>query len=55
MIDRDDTVLKTYIFKNAWPLSVGAPPELASDGDNTIGEFECTWQYQNYSISGVNF
>ena len=55
MIDRDDTVLKTYIFKNAWPLVVGAPPALDSAGDNTIGEFECTWQYQNYSISGVNF
>ena len=55
LLDRDDTVLKTYIFKNAWPLSVGAPPALASDGDNTIGEFECTWQYQNYSLSGVNF
>ena len=55
MLDRDDTVLKTYIFKNAWPLVVGAPPALDSAGDNTIGEFECTWQYQNYSISGVNF
>jgi len=55
MIDRDDTVLKTYIFKNAWPLQVGAPPALAADGDNTIGEFTCQWQYQNYSLSGVNF
>ena len=55
LLDRDDTVLKTYIFKNAWPLEVGAPPALAADGDNTIGEFSCSWQYQNYSLSGVNF
>jgi len=55
MIDRDDTVLKTYIFKNAWPLKVGAPPALAADGESAIGEFSCSWQYQNYSLSGVNF
>ena len=55
LMDRDDTVLKTYIFKNAWPSAVGAPGTLDSSGDNAIGEFTCTWQYQNYSLSGVNF
>ena len=55
LMDRDDTVLKTYIFKNAWPSAVGAPGTLDSSGENAIGEFTCTWQYQNYSISGVNF
>ena len=55
LMDRDDVVLKTYIFKNAWPSAVGAPATLDSSGENAIGEFTCTWQYQNYSISGVNF
>ena len=32
MLDRDGTVLKTYIFKNAWPVTVGAPPALDSAG-----------------------
>jgi len=56
LLDRDSTVLKTYIFKNAWPVTVGAPPQLDAAGDGTtIGMFSCTWKYQNYSISGVNF
>ena len=55
MIDRDDTVLKTYIFKNAWPASVAGPGALDAEGENVIGKFICTWKYQNYSISGVNF
>jgi len=37
------------------PLKVGAPPALAADGESAIGEFSCSWQYQNYSLSGVNF
>ena len=55
LIDRDDTVLKTYIFKNAWPTEVGAPPALDSAAGTEIGVFTCSWQYQNYSLSGVNF
>jgi hypothetical protein len=56
LLDRDDTVLKTYIFKNAWPVTVGNPGALDAAGDGTtIGMFTCTWKYQNYSISGVNF
>ena len=55
MLDRDGTVLKTYIFKNAWPVTVGAPPALDSAAGTEIGVFTCSWQYQNYSLSGVNF
>ena len=55
LLDRDDTVLKTYIFKNAWPTDVGAPGDLDSSAGTAIGEFTCAWQYQNYSLSGVNF
>ena len=54
MIDRDDTVLKTYIFKNAWPKVITSPA-MDAEGENAIGKFDCTWKYQNYSLSGVNF
>ncbi len=54
-LDRDDTVLKTYIFKNAWPKIVTSGEPLDAEGDNTINKFNCTWKYQNYSVSGVNF
>ena len=54
MIDRDDTVLKTYIFKNAWPKTITSPA-MDAEGENAIGKFDCTWKYQNYSLSGVNF
>ena len=54
LLDRDDTVLKTYIFKNAWPKTISG---LSLDTTNVdaIAEFTCTWKYQNYSLSGVNF
>ena len=55
LLDRDDTVLKTFIFKNAWPLNVGGIAALDSANQTEIGMFTCEWKYQNYSISGVNF
>ena len=54
-LDRDDTVLKTYIFKNAWPKDITSGEPLDAEGENTINKFTCTWKYQNYSVSGVNF
>ena len=53
-IDRDDTVLKTYIFRSAWPLSIAAIPLDAGSAD-AIEEFECTWRYQHFEASSVNF
>ena len=53
-LDRDDTVLKTYIFKSAWPTNVAAI-ELTSDAADAIEEFEVTWRYQHFEASGVNF
>ena len=53
-LDRDDTVLKTYIFRNSWPSTIAAI-ELQSDQDTTIETFVCTWQYQQFEASGVNF
>ena len=53
-LDRDDTILKTYIFRSAWPTSV-AQIDLSSDTADAIEEFEVTWRYQHFEASGVNF
>ena len=53
-LDRDDTTLKTYIFRNAYPLSV-SEIEVAYETTNAIEEFEVTWRYQHFEASGVNF
>ena len=53
-LDRDDNVLKVYIFRNAWPVNV-ASIELSTETTNAIEEFECTWRYQHFEASGVNF
>jgi hypothetical protein len=53
-MDRDDTVLKSYIFRSAWPTSVSSI-ELTSDAADAIEEFEVTWRYQHFEASGVNF
>ena len=53
-LDRDDTVLKAYIFRVLWPQTLGAI-ELSHDSANTLVEFECTWRYQHFVASGVNF
>ena len=55
LLDRDDTVLKTYIFKNAFPTTITAGPALDSSAASDIATFTCSWQDQNYSISSVNF
>ena len=46
-LDRDDTVLKSYIFRNAYPLTA-AQIDVASDTTNTIEEFEVTLRYQHF-------
>ena len=53
-LDRDDSILKSYIFKSAYPLTIGTI-DLASDSVNTLETFECTWSYQHFAASGVNF
>ena len=51
-LDRDDNVLKVYIFRNAWPVNV-ASIELSTETTNAIEEFECTWRYQHFEASEV--
>ena len=53
-LDRDDTVLKTYVFRSAWPTSVTAI-ELTSEAADAIEQFDVTWRYQHFEASGVNF
>ena len=53
-LDRDDTVLKTYIFRSAWPTGVTAI-ELTSEAADAIETFDVTWRYQHFEASGVNF
>jgi hypothetical protein len=54
-LDRDDTVLKTYILKNCWPTTSGAAIELSMDTENELENFEVSWRYQHFEASGVNF
>ena len=53
-LDRDDTILKTYIFRAAYPLSI-AQIDLTTDEATAIEEFEVTWRYQHFEPSGVSF
>ena len=53
-LDRDDTILKSYIFRNSWPTTISAI-ELANEAADAIETFEVTWRYQHFEASGVNF
>ena len=53
-LDRDDTILKTYIFRNAYPLTVG-DIALSSAEAGDLETFEVTWRYQHFEPSGVSF
>jgi hypothetical protein len=53
-LDRDDTVLKTYIFRSAYPSEIGSI-ELSSDSADSIETFEVSWRYQHFEPSGVSF
>ena len=53
-LDRDDTILKTYIFRACYPLTVAAI-ELSSAEATELETFEVTWRYQHFEPSGVSF
>ena len=53
-LDRDDTTLKTYIFRACYPLTVAAI-ELSSAEATELETFEVTWRYQHFEPSGVSF
>ena len=54
-LDRDETVLKTYILRNCWPTNSGSAIDLSMDTESVIEEFSVTWRYQHFEASGVNF
>ena len=53
-LDRDDTILKTYIFRSAWPTNVSAIA-LTNDNQAAIETFDVSWRYQHFEASAVNF
>ena len=53
-LDRDDTILKSYIFRSAWPTSLSAI-DLTNNQADAIETFEVTWRYQHFEASSVNF
>jgi len=53
-LDRDDTVLKSYILRNCQPTGTGAI-ELSYETANAIEEFSVTWRYSHFEASSVNF
>ena len=53
-LDRDDTILKSYILRNCFPTSIGNI-ELSSAQADAIETFDVTWKYTHLEASGVNF
>ena len=53
-LDRDDAILKSYIFRSAWPTTISAI-ELTNAAADAMETFEVTWRYQHFEASGVNF
>ena len=51
-LDRDDTILKTYIFRSAFPVSVGQI-DLRIEETTTIETFAVQWRYQHFEPSSV--
>jgi len=54
-LDRDESVLKSYILRDCWPTSSGSAIELSMDSESTIEEFSVSWRYKHFEASGVNF
>ena len=53
-LDRDETILKTYILRNYFPVSLGAI-ELSSAQADAIETFDIVWKYTHFETSSVNF
>lgn len=53
-LDRDDVVLKSYIFRSAFPTTISTI-DLTSENADAIEQFDVTWRYQHFEASSVNF
>ena len=51
-LDRDDTILKSYVFRSAFPVGITAI-DLTNEETTTIETFEVTWRYQHYEPYSV--
>ena len=51
-LDRDDTVLKSYIFRAAYPVTISSI-DLSNEEATAIETFDVTWRYQHFEPSGV--
>ena len=51
-LDRDDTILKSYVFRNSFPLTIGTV-DLSSAEAGEIETFEVTWRYQHFEPSNI--
>ena len=51
-LDRDDTILKSYVFRSAFPVGITAI-DLTNEETTTIETFEVTWRYQHFEPSSV--
>ena len=54
-LDRDDLILKSYKFINAWPTTTGSAITLDMATRDSIEEFECTWRYQHFTTGFDSF
>ena len=52
-LDRDDTILKSQVFKNSWPTTVAAVA-LSSADATSLETFDVTWRFQHFEASGVS-
>jgi hypothetical protein len=52
-LDRDETVLKRYVLRNAWPTNSGSAIDLSMDSESAVEEFSVSWRYQHFEASGV--
>ena len=53
-LDRDDTILKTYLLRNCFPTNI-AEITLDMSSNDAIETFAVTWKYTHLEASGVNF
>lgn len=51
-LDRNDNIIKTYKFYDAYPTNVGAI-QLAFDQNNAIEEFEVEFVYNYFTTDGI--
>ena len=52
-LDRNGLPMKTYVFRDAWPISISTI-DLTSDAADSLEEFEVSWRYHYFEASEVS-